>query len=91
VNQKETDVEQCGQSNHIDVRNFGVDAAAFAWKNRTPSIPMMGCSPSSIFWVEAHTIASPGESDAEEQYQDRSFSIGCSGLYILPDLFTSTG
>ena len=51
VNQKETDVEQCGQSNHIDVRNVGVDAAAFAWKNRTPSIPM-GCSPSSIFWVE---------------------------------------
>jgi hypothetical protein len=52
---------------------------------------MMGCSPSSIFWVKAHAIASTGESDAEEQYQDRSFSIGCSGLFILPDLFTSTG
>jgi hypothetical protein len=32
-----------------------------------------------------------GQPDAEEQYQDRSFSTGCSGLFIVPDLFTSTG
>src|SRR5450432_3475099 len=84
--EKETDAEKCdyGQSDHIGVRNAGVDAAAFARKNRTPSIPMMGCSPSSIFWVKPHTIASIGESDAEERYQDRKFSIGCSGLFILP-------
>ena len=91
--EKEKDVEKCdyGQSDQIGVRNADVDATAFARKNRTPSIPMMGCSPSSIFWVKAHAIASTGESNGEEQYQERSFSIGCSGLFILPDLFTSTG
>jgi hypothetical protein len=91
--ERQTGVEKYdyGQSDHIGVRNAGVDAAVFARKNRTPSIPMMGSSPSSTFWVKAHTIASTGESDAEEQYQDLSFSIGRSGLFILPNLFTSTG
>jgi hypothetical protein len=41
--EKEADGEKCddGQSDHMGVRNAGVDAAAFASKNRTPSIPGM--------------------------------------------------
>jgi hypothetical protein len=44
-----------------------------------------------IIGLKAGAIASNRESDAEEQYQDRSFSIRCSGLFILPNLFTSAG
>jgi hypothetical protein len=44
-----------------------------------------------IIGLKGGAIASNGESDAEEQYQDRSFSIRCSGLFILPILFPGEG
>ena len=78
------------------LRRFAVEigqslkSAEFAGTNRIGWISMTGSSRSlGSIGLKAGAIASNGESDAEEQHQDRSFSIRCSGLFILPNLFTS--